>query len=159
MIDTSMPLDLFHLMSQALNEAKKGVSEGEVPVGAVLATQEGEIVAKAHNQPITLNDPSAHAEILVMRKAGLALENYRLTSTILVVTIEPCLMCMGAALHARIAQVVFGAADPKAGAAGSVYNLAADERLNHRIEITPGIMENECRTLIQNFFQARRESK
>ena len=159
MIDTSMPLDLFHLMGQALNEAKKGVSEGGVPVGAVLATQEGEIVARAHNQPRTLNDPSAHAEILVMRKAGLALENYRLTNTILVVTIEPCLMCMGAALHARIAQVVFGATDPKAGAAGSVYNLAADERLNHRIEVTPGIMENECQTLMQNFFKARRGSK
>ena len=159
MVDTIMPLDLFHLMSQALSEAKKGGSEGEVPVGAVLATQEGEIVARAHNQPIALNDPSAHAEILVMRKAGLALENYRLTNTILVVTIEPCLMCMGAALHARIAQVVFGAADPKAGAAGSVYNLAADERLNHRIEVTPGIMENECRTLMQNFFKARRGSK
>ena len=159
MIDTSMPLDLFHLMSQALSEAKKGGSEGEVPVGAVLATQEGEIVARAHNQPIALNDPSAHAEILVMRKAGLALENYRLTNTILVATIEPCLMCMGAALNARIAQVVFGAADPKAGAAGSVYNLAADERLNHRIEVTPGIMENECRALMQNFFHARRGSK
>ena len=122
-----MQNDLYQLMKQALVEAEKGYAEGEVPVGAVLATQEGELIAGAHNQPITLNDPSAHAEILVMRKAGLALENYRLTNTILVATIEPCLMCMGAALHARIAQVVFGAADPKAGAAGSVYNLAADE--------------------------------
>jgi len=154
-----MQSDLYQLMQQALSEAKKGFSEGEVPVGAVLATQEGELVARAHNQPIALNDPSAHAEILVMRKAGLALENYRLTSAILVVTIEPCLMCMGAALHARVAQVVFGAADPKAGAAGSVYNLATDERLNHRIEVTPGIMENECRMLMQDFFQARRGSK
>ncbi len=151
-----MPFDLYQLMRQALEEAKRGFSEGEVPVGAVLATPDGEIVAGAHNQPVALNDPSAHAEILVMRKAGLAFHNYRLTNTILVVTIEPCLMCMGAALNARIARLVFGAADPKAGAAGSVYNLAADERLNHRIEVVPNIMEGECRALMQDFFRARR---
>jgi tRNA(Arg) A34 adenosine deaminase TadA len=154
-----MPLDLAYFMSQALSEAKKGFFKGEVPVGAVLVTTKGEILARAHNQPIALNDPTAHAEILVMRKAGVALGNYRLTDTILVVTIEPCLMCMGAVLHARIAQVVFGAADPKMGAAGSVYNLAIDERLNHRVEVTPGILENDCRELIQTFFQAHRRSK
>ena len=91
-----------------------------------------------------------------MRKAGSALHNYRLTRTILVVTVEPCLMCMGAALNARIAQLVFGAADPKAGAAGSVYNLAADERLNHKIEVVPNILEEKCRALMQSFFRARR---
>jgi len=151
-----MDFDLYQLMRQALREAEQGFLEEEVPVGAVLATHEGEIVAKAHNQPIALNDPGAHAEILVMRKAGMAFHNYRLTHTILVVTIEPCLMCMGAALNARIAQLVFGAADSKAGAAGSVYNLAADERLNHQIEVVSGIMEVECRDLMQNFFRARR---
>ncbi len=153
-----MKLDLYQLMLQALEEAKKGYSEGEVPVGAVLATQDGTIVAKAHNQPVALSDPSAHAEILAMRKAGLALHNYRLVSTILVVTIEPCLMCMGAALFSRIAKLVFGAGDPKAGAAGSVYNLAADDHLNHKIEVVSGIMEEECRSLMQNFFRARRRN-
>ncbi len=154
-----MRIDLYQLMQQALLEAKTGYAEGEVPVGAVLATRDGEIISRAHNQPITLNDPSAHAEIQVLRKAGLALKNYRLTHTILVVTIEPCLMCMGAALHARVSQVVFGATDPKTGAAGSVYNIGADERLNHKIEITSGIMEKECRTLMQDFFKGRRGSK
>lgn len=153
-----MPHDFCQLMHQALEEAKKGFSEGEVPVGAVLAASDGEIVARAHNQPIALNDPSAHAEILAMRKAGLAFKNYRLTGTILVVTIEPCLMCMGAALNGRIAQLVFGATDPKAGAAGSVYNLAGDERLNHKIEVIPNILEQECRALMQDFFKARREN-
>jgi len=151
-----MPHDLYQLMHEALDEAEKGFSEGEVPIGAVLATLDGEIVAKAHNQPVALSDPSAHAEILAMRKAGLSFHNYRLTRTILVVTIEPCLMCMGAALNARIAQLVFGAADPKAGAAGSVYNLAADERLNHKIEVVPSILEEKCRALIQDFFRVRR---
>ncbi len=154
-----MQRDFYQLMRQALVEAEKGYSEGEVPVGAVLATTDGEIISRAHNQPIALNDPSAHAEILVLRKAGLVLKNYRLANTTLVVTIEPCLMCMGAALHARVGQVAFGAADPKTGAAGSVYDIAADERLNHKIEVTPGIMEKECRTLIQDFFKARRGSK
>ncbi len=152
-----MLLDLYQLMQQALVEAEKGYAEGEVPVGAVLATIDGEIISRAHNRPIALNDPSAHAEILVMRKAGSALKNYRLTNTTLVVTIEPCLMCMGAALHARVGQVAYGAADPKTGAAGSVFNVAADERLNHKIEITPGIMEKECRTLMQAFFKGLRK--
>jgi tRNA(adenine34) deaminase len=151
-----MHIDLHQLMRQALREAEEGLSEGEVPVGAVLANDVGEIVAKAHNRPITLNDPSAHAEVLAMRDAGLFYQNYRLNNTILVVTIEPCLMCMGAALNARITRLVFGAADPKAGAAGSVYNLAADKRLNHEIEVISGIMEEECRALVQGFFQDRR---
>lgn len=152
-----MPLDLFHLMKQALSEAEKGSSMGEVPVGAVLASPEGQIVAKAYNQPITLGDPTAHAEILAIRKAGLFFQNYRLNDTTLVVTLEPCLMCMGAAINARIARLVFGAVDPKAGAAVSLYNLAGDKRLNHRIEVVSGIMEEECRSLIQDFFRVRRE--
>ena len=152
-----MPLDLFHLMKQALSEAEKGSSMGEVPVGAVLASPEGQIVAKAYNQPITLGDPTAHAEILAIRKAGLFFRNYRLNDTTLVVTLEPCLMCMGAAINARIARLVFGTVDPKAGAAVSLYNLAGDKRLNHRIEVVSGIMEEECRSLIQDFFRVRRE--
>ncbi|MFH1932277.1 MAG: tRNA adenosine(34) deaminase TadA [Pseudomonadota bacterium] len=152
-----MPLDLFHLMKQALSEAEKGSSMGEVPVGAVLASPEGQIVAKAYNQPITLGDPTAHAEILAIRKAGLFFRNYRLNNTTLVVTLEPCLMCMGAAINARIARLVFGTVDPKAGAAVSLYNLAEDKRLNHRIEVVSGIMEEECQSLIQDFFRVRRE--
>ena len=151
-----MPLDLFHLMEQALSEAEKGSSMGEVPVGAVLASPEGQIVAKAYNQPIALGDPTAHAEILALRKAGLFFRNYRLNNTTLVVTLEPCLMCMGAAINARIARLVFGTVDPKAGAAVSLYNLAEDKRLNHRIEVVSGIMEEECRSLIQDFFRERR---
>jgi tRNA(adenine34) deaminase len=149
-------VDLYHLMRQALEEAEKGLSVGEVPVGAVLAGPDGQIVARAHNQPITLQDPTAHAEILAIRKAGLFFENYRLNNTLLVVTIEPCLMCMGAVINARIARLVFGTPDPKAGAAGSLYNLAADRRLNHGIEVIPGIMEEECRELIGGFFRPRR---
>ncbi len=151
-----MPLDLFHLMKQALSEAEKGSSMGEVPVGAVLASPEGQIVAKAYNQPIALGDPTAHAEILAIRKAGLFFRNYRLNNTTLVVTLEPCLMCMGAAINARIARLVFGTVDQKAGAAVSLYNLAEDKRLNHRIEVVSGIMEEECRSLIQDFFRERR---
>ncbi len=151
-----MPLDLFHLMKQALSEAEKGSSMGEVPVGAVLASPEGQIVAKAYNQPIALGDPTAHAEILAIRKAGSFFRNYRLNNTTLVVTLEPCLMCMGAAINARIARLVFGTVDPKAGAAVSLYNLAEDKRLNHRIEVVSGIMEEECRSLIQDFFRERR---
>ena len=151
-----MPLDLFHLMKQALSEAEKGSFMGEVPVGAVLASPEGQIVAKAYNQPIALGDPTAHAEILAIRKAGLFFRNYRLNDTTLVVTLEPCLMCMGAAINARIARLVFGTVDPKAGAAVSLYNLAEDKRLNHRIEVVSGIMEEECRSVIQDFFRVRR---
>jgi tRNA(adenine34) deaminase len=143
-------------MKQALSEAEKGSSMGEVPVGAVLASPEGQIVAKAYNQPIVLGDPTAHAEILAIRKAGLFFRNYRLNNTTLVVTLEPCLMCMGAAINARIARLVFGTVDPKAGAAVSLYNLAEDKRLNHRIEVVSGIMEEECRSLIQDFFRERR---
>jgi len=144
-------------MKQALSEAEKGSSMGEVPVGAVLASPEGQIVAKAYNQPIALGDPTAHAEILAIRNAGLFFRNYRLNNTTLVVTLEPCLMCMGAAINARIARLVFGTVDPKAGAAVSLYNLAEDKRLNHRIEVISGIMEEECRSLIQDFFRVRRE--
>jgi len=144
------------LMEQALSEARKGLEMGEVPVGAVLAGPDGEIVAKSCNQPIYLKDPTAHAEILTLRKGGEAYKNYRLMDTTLVVTIEPCAMCMGAALNARIARLVFGTFDPKAGAAGSLYDLAGDSRFNHRIEVISGIMEKECKDLLQDFFRVRR---
>ncbi len=151
-----MPLDLYHLMGQALKEAEKALLTGEVPVGAIVAGPEGDIVARAHNQPIALDDPTAHGEILAIRKAGLACRNYRLNNMALVVTIEPCIMCMGAAVNARVGRLVYGADDPKGGAAGSLFNLAIDSRLNHRIEVTSGIRDEECRVLIQEFFRVRR---
>ena len=148
--------DFSPFMKQALVEAAKGFDEGEVPVGAVVVDAAGSIVARAHNQPISLNDPCAHAEILALRQAGIFYKNYRLEGATMVVTIEPCLMCVGAAMHARIARLVFGAADPKGGAAGSLYNVPEDLRLNHRIEVVPGVLEEECRKLVQEFFRLRR---
>jgi tRNA(adenine34) deaminase len=143
-------------MRQALLEAQEAVQEDEVPVGAVLVAQDGTVLAKAHNQTIALCDPTAHAEILALRAASRALGNYRLPNTTLYVTIEPCIMCMGALVHARVARIVFGAKDPKWGGAGSRYNLAADTGLNHAIEVQGGLLENECRELIQDFFRAKR---
>jgi tRNA(adenine34) deaminase len=148
--------DLYYLMQKAIEEAESAFLEGEVPVGAVLAGSNGRILARAHNQPIALKDPTAHAEILALRQGGVAVGNYRLNECTLVVTIEPCLMCMGAAVHARIARLAFGAFDPKWGAAGSLYNLGRDDRLNHRIEIVSGIMEESCQDLMKKFFRARR---
>ena len=147
------------LMEQALIEAKKGFDEGEVPIGAVIAGPDGDIIASAHNLPIGLNDPTAHAEILVLRRAGEVFKNYRLNDVTLVVTIEPCLMCMGAAIHSRISTLVFGAFDPKGGAAGSLYDPANDTRLNHRIEVISGIREKECSDLLKDFFRSRRNQK
>lgn len=151
-----MDMDYDQLMAEALLEAQKALGKGEVPVGAVLVGPEGEILARGYNQPISLNDPTAHAEIMVLREAASSRKNYRLPGTTLVVTIEPCLMCMGALLTARVSRLVFGAFDPKAGAAGSLYNLASDARLNHRIEVISDIRENECREMLQAFFRARR---
>ena len=143
-------------MEIALQEAKKAGQIGEVPVGAILISENGEIIATAHNQTIKLIDPTAHAEILALRKAALEISNYRLLNTTLYVTVEPCIMCMGAIVHARISRVVFGATDPKWGAAGSLYNFAADDRLNHRVKITTGVCAEDCRRLMQNFFRAKR---
>jgi len=148
--------DLYYLMTQAMTEAEAGLEEGEVPVGAVVADANGRILAGAHNRPIGLNDPTAHAEILALRKAGAALGNYRLNDCLLVVTIEPCVMCMGAVIHARIARLVFGAFDPKTGAAGSLYDMGRDGRLNHRVEVVSGILEEACQELMRRFFRARR---
>ena len=146
-----------NFMELALNEAKKAGQIGEVPVGAILVSENGEILSAAHNQTIKLADPTAHAEILTLRKAALEINNYRLLKTTLYVTVEPCIMCMGAIVHARISQVVFGAPDPKWGAAGSLYNFAADDRLNHRVAITAGECAEVCRRLMQEFFRAKRD--
>jgi tRNA(adenine34) deaminase len=151
-----MDEDFRHFMQQALMEAEKAYSEGEVPVGALVVHEDGTILAAAHNRPIALHDPTAHAEVLAMRAAAALSGNYRLPGATLVVTIEPCPMCMGAALNARIARLVFGACDPKSGAAGSLYDLARDGRLNHRMGVYSGVLGDECARLMQNFFALRR---
>lgn len=151
--------DFHQWMEEALSEAEKGARQGEVPVGAVLTDPSGAIVARAHNQPISLNDPTAHAEILALRQASHIYQNYRLPGLTLTVTIEPCLMCMGAVIHARISRLIFGAHDKKSGAAGSLYNLASDKRLNHRLEVISGIREKECLEMIRIFFKNRRSAQ
>ena len=143
-------------MREAIKEAKDGWLNGEVPVGALLINQSDEILARDHNRCISLNDPTAHAEILVIRQAAKRLINYRLNGVTIIVTIEPCPMCMGAIMNARLGVLVFGAFDPKIGAAGSIYNFSDDERLNHRIKVIPCIMEQECRDVMQDFFRERR---
>ena len=151
-------MDLSHekYMALALSEAKKAGQMGEVPIGAILASKDGAILSATHNRTIDLVDPTAHAEILALRKAALKINNYRLLNTTLYVTVEPCIMCMGAIVHARISKVVFGTADPQWGAAGSLYHFAEDDRLNHRVAITKGVCEQECRSLMQDFFRAKR---
>lgn len=144
-----------HWMRHALSLAQKAAGQGEVPVGALLV-RDGEILGEGWNQPITLHDPSAHAEMLAMRTAGILTGNYRLPGTTLYVTLEPCPMCAGAMIHARVERVVFGAFDPKTGAAGSVFNVLTDERHNHRIEVSGGVLEEECAETLRGFFRARR---
>jgi len=144
-------------MHTVLEEAKKAGQKDEVPVGAVVVTEKGKILSSAHNQVIGLCDPTAHAEILAIREAASKVQNYRLLNTTLYVTVEPCIMCMGAIIHARISTVVFGTFDPKWGAAGSLYNLATDSRFNHLPEIIPGICEDECKALMQDFFRLKRK--
>jgi len=143
-------------MTKALKEARAAGAVDEVPVGAVLVSDAGDILAKACNSMIHDCDPSAHAEILALRAAARKLKNYRLLNTTLYVTIEPCVMCMGAIIHARVARLVFGAADPKWGAAGSLYDLAADRRMNHRLDVVTGVLDGECRAMMQNFFKSKR---
>lgn len=149
-------LDHNGFMLEALREARQAAREDEVPVGAVLVDRHGAVLATTHNQAIALCDPTAHAEILALRQACTALGNYRLLDATLYVTLEPCIMCVGALMHARIARIVFGARDPKWGGAGSLYNLGSDNRLNHSIHVLGGILEHECRELVQRFFQDRR---
>jgi tRNA(adenine34) deaminase len=143
-------------MREAMKEAKKGWLGGEVPVGALVIGRSNKVLARDHNRCISRNDPTAHAEILVIRQAAKLVENYRLNGLTMVVTIEPCPMCMGAIINARLDMLVFGAFDPKGGAAGSMYNLSDDRSLNHRVKVIPGIMEKECRELMQDFFRKKR---
>jgi tRNA(adenine34) deaminase len=143
-------------MNLAIKEAKKAGQMAEVPIGAVLVAKSGETLALSHNRTIGLADPSAHAEILALRQAARHLSNYRLLGTTLYVTVEPCMMCMGAIIHARVARVVFGTEDPKWGAVGSLYNFAIDKRFNHQPEIISGVCQDACRKLIQDFFVSRR---
>jgi len=142
-------------MTAALREAAQAETEHEVPVGAVVV-RNGTIIGRGRNSPISRNDPTAHAEIQAVREAAQHLGNYRLVGATVYVTVEPCLMCMGALLHARIKRLVFGYSDPKAGAAGSLYDVSRDPRLNHQIEVTAGVAEVESRVLLQRFFQKRR---
>jgi tRNA(adenine34) deaminase len=142
-------------MRRALDLARHAEQAGEVPVGALVVLND-EVIGEGWNQPIVSHDPTAHAEIVALRAAATRMKNYRLTDTTLYVTLEPCAMCAGAIVQARVARVVYGAADPKAGAAGSVFNLLDSSALNHRAQITRGVLAEECGTMLRKFFEARR---
>jgi tRNA(adenine34) deaminase len=144
-----------HFMRRALELARAAEEHGEVPVGAVLV-REGEIVAEGWNRPISTCDPTAHAEIVALRAGARAVHGYRLTGTTLYVTLEPCAMCAGAIVHARVSRVVFGATDPRAGAAGSVFNVLQNPALNHRVDCAGGVLADECGSTLRRFFLARR---
>jgi tRNA(adenine34) deaminase len=143
------------LMGEALVEARRAADAGEVPVGAVVAV-DGVVVGRGFNQPIGATDPTAHAEIVALRNAARAVGNYRLTGAVVCVTIEPCLMCVGALVHARIGTLAYGAAEPKAGAIVSAMRALDHPTLNHRFEVVAGVREEECRDLVQAFFRERR---
>jgi len=145
-------------MRAALRQARRGYHEGEVPVGAVVV-QGGEIIARAHNRPVHLSDPSAHAEILALRRAGRKLGNYRQPGCTLYVTIEPCAMCVGAIVQARIQRLVVGAMDPKAGACGSVLAVLNNRKLNHQVVFDSGILQADCAAILREFFRERRRAK
>jgi tRNA(adenine34) deaminase len=142
-------------MDLALSEARKAQADGEVPVGAVIVSA-GAVIGRGFNQPISVNDPTAHAEIIALREAASHERNYRLPNAVLYCTVEPCVMCAGAIMHARIARLVFGTPDAKAGAAGSIYNVLTDPRLNHRVDVISGIREDACAALLRKFFAGRR---
>lgn len=142
-------------MQQALDQAKLAAAAGEVPVGAVLI-RDGQVISTGFNRPISSSDPSAHAEMMTLRAAAQIESNYRLPGTTLYVTLEPCTMCAGAMLHARVERVVFGAADPKTGAAGSVLNVFSEKQINHQTQVEGGIMSEECGQILRNFFKERR---
>ncbi len=143
-------------MALALDEARLAADDGEVPVGAVLVDPDGRILGRARNTVISTHDATAHAEIIALREGGRRQSNYRLLNTTLYVTIEPCVMCMGAIIHARVRRLVYGAPDPKWGAAGSLYDFGTDSRFNHKVTVTAGVSRDQCRTLIQTFFRNRR---
>jgi tRNA(adenine34) deaminase len=149
-------MDDAFFMAQALEQAQKAWDSEEVPVGAVLV-RDGEVVAVGFNQPIGSHDPTAHAEIMALRAAAQVLGNYRLPGCDLYVTLEPCAMCAGAMMHARLSRVIFGAPDPKTGACGSIIDLFAQENLNHHTEVVGGVLAQQCGTLLKNFFAQRRQ--
>jgi len=142
-------------MRQALVLADRAAELGEVPVGAVVVV-EGQVVGRGHNHPISSHDPTAHAEVVALRDAGKTLGNYRLSGAVLYVTVEPCLMCVGAMIHARVATVVFGAPEPKAGALESTQHAHEQPSLNHRLAVVSGVLASQCRDRMQRFFQERR---
>ena len=142
-------------MRRALELARHAEEAGEVPVGALVVLND-EIIGEGWNQPIVAHDPTAHAEIVALRAAAVRMRNYRLPAAVLYVTLEPCAMCAGAMVHARMARVVYGAADPKTGAAGSVFNLLESPSLNHRAQVTRGVLAEECGEMLRKFFEARR---
>ena len=144
-----------HYMDLALFEAKKAETAGEVPVGAIIVCG-GDVIGRGFNQPISRSDPTAHAEILALREAAHHQGNYRLPDATMYCTVEPCMMCAGAIIHARISRLIFGTPDPKAGSAGSIYNVLTDPRLNHRVDVISGIREDECAALVREFFAKRR---
>src|SRR5262245_19568387 len=146
-----------HYMELAVAEAKKADAAGEVPVGAVIVSG-GAVIGGGFNQPISTNDPTAHAEIIALREAARHQRNYRLSNAVMYCTVEPCMMCAGALIHGRIAPLVFGTPDPKAGSAGSIYNVLTDPRLNHRVDVISGICEDECAALLRDFFAKRRNA-
>lgn len=146
-------------MQHALLQAEKAYKIGEVPVGAIVVDAEGKLIAEAHNQPITSLDPTAHAEIQVLREAAKRLGNYRLVDTTLYVTLEPCVMCVGAMVHARIGRLVYGAIEPKSGAIESAISLPEKASFNHKFEVTSGILAQPCSELLASFFVYRREQK
>lgn len=150
-------MDHHYFMGLALAEAQQGYDLQEVPVGAVLVDGRGMVLAKAHNCPIGMKDPTAHAEILALRRAAGALENYRLAGSTMYVTLEPCCMCVGAMLHARVERLVFGTADLKSGSAGSVMDLTSVPTFNHYIGVIDGVRSEECAGLLQRFFRERRQ--
>jgi len=143
-------------MRIAISEANLAKNEGEIPVGAVLI-QNDKLIAKAHNQPILNHDPTAHAEIEVLRQAGSKLKNYRLLESTLYVTLEPCAMCLGAIMHARIARIVFGASDPKTGVCGSKADLTSEDFITHKVKVKGGVLEEESKEILQSFFKSRRK--
>ena len=143
-------------MREALQEAGKASREGEVPVGAIVLGYSQEMIARDHNRCISLTDPTAHAEILAIRQAARMLDNYRLNGTTIFVTIEPCAMCIGAILNARIERLVFGAFDEKFGACSLINDLADAKKIHHKLQVIPGIMQEECKQIMQDFFKERR---
>lgn len=142
-------------LKECLKEARQALEESEVPVGAVMVLN-GRIIARAHNQKERLKDPTAHAEMIAITQAATAVDNWRLDGVDTYVTIEPCIMCAGALVQARVKRIIYGAPDPKAGGCGSVLNVVKDSRLNHQIEVIPGVLTADCQAILQKFFQSKR---